>query len=126
MQLFSACLVLASLWLLPAAAQTVLREQVWGTVIYTLYGDRTPFILPEQYTLTPLGAQQLYSAGATFRNRYVSPPTTPLSEYTVNTAINGVSEYQLDNDQVTMESTADAYVVASAQAFMQGVRTNLR
>ena len=106
---------------IPVAAQTVLKEQIWSSVIFSLYGDRTPYILPETYTLTPLGAQQLYSAGSGFRERYVSPTQTSFSEYSVSTAIIGISEFQLDGNQVTMESTADQFIVASAQAFMQGL-----
>ena len=117
----SLLLAFTALQYIPAAAQTVLQEQVWGAVIFTLYGDRTPFILPETFTLTPLGAQQLYGAGSTFRERYVSSSQLPFSEYTVNTVINGISEFQLDDDEVTIESTTDQYIVASAQAFMQGL-----
>jgi hypothetical protein len=120
MYLFS-LLALIGLRCIPTAAQTVLREQIWGSVVYSLYGDRTPFILPQTYTLTPLGAQQLYSAGSGFRDRYIVPPQTPFSEYSVNTVINGISEFQLDNNEVTMESTEDQFIVASAQAFMQGL-----
>ena len=119
-------LALLGLWYIPASAQTVLREQIWSSVIFSLYGDRTPYILPETYTLTPLGAQQLYSAGSAFRERYVSPLQTPFSQYSVNTAINGISEFQLDNNEVTMESTADQFIVASAQAFIQGLYPPLR
>jgi hypothetical protein len=120
MHLFS-LLALIGLRCIPTAAQTVLREQVWGSVIYSLYGDRTPFILPQTYTLTPLGAQQLYGAGSGFRDRYIAPPQTSFSEYSVSTVINGISEFQLDNNEVTMESTEDQFIVASAQAFMQGL-----
>ena len=104
-----------------AAAETVLREQIWGTVLFTMYGDRTPYIYPETYTLTPLGARQLYTAGSSFRNRYIDPPTTIFSEYEVNSVINGISIDQLNNDQIDMESTPDQFIVASAQAFIQGL-----
>jgi hypothetical protein len=114
-------LALIGLWCIPTAAQTVLQEQIWGSVIFSLYGDRTPFILPQTNTLTPLGAQQLYNAGSGFRDRYIVPPQTPFSEYSVSTVINGISEFQLDNNEVTMESTTDQFVVASAQAFIQGL-----
>jgi hypothetical protein len=121
MHLSSLLLAFIGLRHMPAAAQTVLLEQIWGSVIFSLYGDRTPYILPETNTLTPLGAQQLYSAGSGFRDRYVSIPQTSFSQYSVSTAISGISEFQLDSDQVTMESTADQFIVASAQAFMQGL-----
>ena len=120
MHLFS-LLALIGLRCIPTAAQTVLREQIWGSVVYSLYGDRTPFILPQTYTLTPLGAQQLYSAGSGFRDRYIVPPQTPFGEYSVSTVINGIAEFQLDSNQVTMMSTVDQFIVASAQAFIQGL-----
>ena len=119
MRLLGPLLAVGGLHVISALAQgTVLREQIWGTVIFTRYGDRTPYILPETPTLTPLGAQQLFNVGSTFRNRYVTPPT---SAFNVNTAISGISEFQLNNDQVTLESTSDQFIAASAQAFMQGL-----
>lgn len=120
MHVSSVLLAFIGLQYIPAAAQTVLREQIWATVIFSLYGDRTPYILPQTYTLTPLGAQQLYNAGSGFRGRYVStgPSSSPNG---VSTLIDGISEFQIDSDQVTMESAADQFIVASAQAFMQGL-----
>lgn len=121
MHFFGFLLASVGLWLLPVTAETVLREQIWGSVVFTLYGDRTPLVLNEAYTLTPLGAQQLYAGGSAFRNRYVTPRTSAFGAFSVSTEINGISEYQLDNDEVTMESTTEQYVVASAQAFLQGL-----
>lgn len=109
-------LAIAALQVVPSGAQTVLREHVWSTVIYTRYGDRTPYILPAANTLTPLGARQMYRAGNRFRDRYLA--STPAIG---NTAIRGISPFQLDNDQVSIVSLNDQYIVASAQAFMQGL-----
>src|SRR4051812_7021030 len=92
-------LALIGLRYIPVTAQTVLREQVWGSVIFSLYGDRTPYILPGPYTLTPLGAQQLYSSGWEFRQRYVSASQTSFVESSVSTAISGISEFVLDNNE---------------------------
>src|SRR5436190_14616981 len=105
---------------IPAAAPTILQEQIWATVIFSQYGDRTPYILPQTYMLTPLGAQQLYSAGSGFRGRYISAGTSS-SQNGASTLIDGISEFQLDTNQVTTESAADQFIVASAQAFMQGL-----
>ena len=115
LSLLLACL---GLHLLVVEAQTVLREQIWSTVIYTLYGDRTPYILPQTNVLTPLGAQQLHRAGAIFRDRYVAPPPDITN---VNVAIQGISAHQLNVDQITIQTLADQFIVASAQAFMQGL-----
>ncbi|KAL9624111.1 MAG: hypothetical protein Q9160_001633 [Pyrenula sp. 1 TL-2023] len=98
--------------------QTVLQEHIWQTVSYTLYGDRTPLILPETNTLTPLGAQQLYQAGSSFRQRYIDA-TSNFSSST-NTII-GLSRYQLNVDDIAIISAFDPYSSASAQAFMQGL-----
>lgn len=101
-------------------AQTVITEQILSTFIYTRYGDKTPFVLPSDSALTPLGAQQLYEAGSLFRQRYVAPiPTTNSS--TGVTTIRNISPYQLFYDEMTVLSTTDQYVFASAQAFMQGL-----
>jgi hypothetical protein len=116
MKLFTFAFVFTSLQAGQSVAQTVLREHIWSTVIYTRYGDRTPYILPTANTLTPLGATQLYRAGNRFRDRYLaSAPSNG------NTVIQGISSFQLDNDQVSVISLNDQFIVASAQAFMQGL-----
>jgi Histidine phosphatase superfamily (branch 2) len=109
-------LAIAAFQGLTVAAQTVLHEHIWSTIIYSRYGDRTPYILPTANTLTPLGANQMYSAGNRFRDRYLAG--TPGNG---NTIIQGISPFQLNNDQVSIVSLTDQFVVASAQAFMQGL-----
>ncbi|PQE08874.1 histidine acid phosphatase protein [Rutstroemia sp. NJR-2017a BVV2] len=69
-------------------------------------------------SLTPLGAQQLYSAGSVIRDRYLSSNDTQL---TLGLPINGLSTGTIVNSQMQILSTSDEYVVASAQAFMQGL-----
>lgn len=101
-----------------AAAQTGVKQQVLSTFIYTRYGDRTPFVLPTSPTLTPLGAQQLFDAGDKIRQRYVTPPDSSATE---PTTIYGISPYQLVYNQLTVLSTDEQYVFASAQAFLQGL-----
>ena len=102
-----------------SAGQTVLRQEVLSTFIYTMYGDRTPFILPVDPTLTPLGAQQLYDAGANFRARYVTPVSdTNDDEYS---AIRNISPYQLFHNELSVYSTNEQWIAAGAQAFMQGL-----
>ena len=58
----------------------------------------------------------MYAAGARFRKRYLAP-----TERDGNTQIHGISPFQLDNDQVSILSLNDQFIVASAQAFMQGL-----
>jgi hypothetical protein len=116
MKLSTVTLAFASLQVVPTLAQTVLREHIWSTVIYSRYGDRTPYILPTANTLTPLGATQMYAAGNRFRERYLAPTAGG-----GNTQLQGISPFQLDNDQVSILSLNDQFIVASAQAFMQGL-----
>jgi hypothetical protein len=116
MKSFKLALALWSLEALPSLAQTVLREQIWGSVIYTRYGDRTPYVLPTPDTLTPLGARQMYSAGDRFKDRYLTP--TGGDGHTV---IQNISPVQLQHDQVRILSLNQQFVAASAQAFMQGL-----
>ncbi|KIW99981.1 uncharacterized protein Z518_10909 [Rhinocladiella mackenziei CBS 650.93] len=100
------------------AAQSGLHQQVLSTFIYTRYGDRTPLVLPDSPTLTPLGAQQLYAAGEQIRERYLAPLFSGDNQ---TTTIYDISQYQLVWDQLTIMSTDDQYVSASAQAFLQGL-----
>ena len=116
MKFLAVVLALTGLQVVRTVAQTVLREHIWSTVIYSRYGDRTPYILPTSNTLTPLGATQMYSAGTRFRERYLVSASG-----NGNTVIQGVSPFQLDNDQVSIVSLDDQFIVASAQAFMQGL-----
>jgi hypothetical protein len=119
MELLNAFLVIASLLARSVTSQeTIVEEQLLSSVIFTTYGDRTPFILPIDPTLTPLGASQLYNVGSAFRSRYIS------SENGTNvdsTSIMGISPYVLDNSEIAILSTQDQYIVASASAFMQGL-----
>lgn len=93
-------------------------ETIWSSVVITRNGDSIPLISDQLITLTPLGAQQLFSAGAFFRDRYIAP--TNISAYG-DYIINGISTYSIDNTQTFSLSTQDEYVIASAQAFIQGL-----
>lgn len=121
MKLFTLTLAFTSLVALPTLAQTVLREHIWSTVIYTRYGDRTPYIFPASSSLTPLGATQLFQAGSKFRDRYLVSTADEAS-----TVIQGISPFQLNNDQLFIFSLDDQFIIASAQAFMQGLYPPLR
>ena len=72
-----------------AFAQDETKETIWSSVLVTLYGDRSPLITPETSILTPLGAQQLYSAGSLFRNRYIAPSSNVSNDL----IINGISPF---------------------------------
>ena len=93
-------------------------ETIWSSVVITRNGDSIPLISNEPTVLTPLGAQQLFSAGAVFRDRYIAPSdVATYGEY----IINGISTYQIDNTQTFALSLLEEYVAASAQAFIQGL-----
>lgn len=99
------------------------NETVWASFAYVLYGERTPFQGELVPSLTPLGAQQLYSQGSLFRARYLS--NSSLSDednaITTNSPIVGIERQALDNSQLSIFSSTDDYVVGSALAFLQGL-----
>ncbi|MCJ1259132.1 hypothetical protein MMC24_006967 [Lignoscripta atroalba] len=101
-----------------AFAQIDNTETVWSSVVITRYGDRTPLIAPTIDALTSLGAQQLYSVGSLFRERYVAPPGNGASG---TSAIVGISTYEIDSSQIFAMAPADDFIIDSAQAFMQGL-----
>ncbi|KAF3070785.1 hypothetical protein GL218_00603 [Daldinia childiae] len=99
------------------------NETVWASVAYVLYGERTPFQGDLAPSLTPLGAQQLYSQGSLFRARYLSNSSLSDEEnaITTNSPIVGIERQALDNSQLSISSSTDDYVVGSALAFLQGL-----
>lgn len=107
------------------AAQTY-TDRVWGVFAYTIHGDSTPNALvseaqPER--LTEYGASQLRAAGSTFRRRYV--PSSRSSLNSSKAAIRDPSSFFLRPDDVDVFSTTDQSTIASAQAFMLGLRPSL-
>ncbi|KAK4165102.1 histidine phosphatase superfamily [Cladorrhinum sp. PSN259] len=97
-------------------------ERVWSSVSWVLYGDRTPLKSPyHPATLTPLGAQQLRTQGAVVRDRYLRPSLPEDAEAEDTRPISGISRNAIDNNQVSIISTTDSYVVGSAMAFLQGL-----
>lgn len=105
------CLLLS--FLLPVSA---LQQQILSSFVFTRHGDRTPLYTSDTSILTPYGAQQMYKAGSTLRDRYLS---TGLNDE--GTDIRDISHYLLNVDEVSIMSTDYQYVAASAQAFMQGL-----
>lgn len=101
-----------------AWSQSARNETIWASVVYSSNGDRTPLILPVQHVLTPLGAQQSYSAGSFFRQRYLAAPA---GAQDANYSINGILHNTYDPTQTRVMSVWSSYVVASAEAFMQGL-----
>ncbi|KAJ9311231.1 hypothetical protein DTO271D3_8531 [Paecilomyces variotii] len=115
-------LLLAAITALVLQAQVVwtqaLTETIWSVVAFTLYGDTTPTAFSVPRRLTSLGAQDLYTAGSVFRDRYVALISNGNQSHT---GVQGISPYILSADQVNIYSTSDQFVAASAQAFIQGL-----
>ncbi|CAK7203050.1 hypothetical protein SEUCBS139899_005779 [Sporothrix eucalyptigena] len=101
----------------PAVAEDI---TVWSAVVYSMYGERTPLVGPTNPALTPLGAQQLYSQGAMFRNRFILEGTGNVS-VAAALPIKGIETNALDTTQLNVLSTDDSYVAAGALAFLQGL-----
>jgi hypothetical protein len=96
------------------------NETVWSSVAYVLYGERTPLRTSIDPNLTPLGAQQLFSLGNVLRARWLDKSVT-YPGITDFKGMQGISQNAIDNSQLDILSMSDEYVVASAQAFMQGL-----
>jgi hypothetical protein len=94
------------------------NQTIWSSVVITTFGDRVPLLSTDLSVLTPLGAQQLYSAGQDFRGRYVSPSDPAANgDY----AINGISLYEMDPTQTVVMTVYDIFIQQSAAAFLQGL-----
>ncbi|KAF7715587.1 Uncharacterized protein PECH_006502 [Penicillium ucsense] len=104
--------------LCPVMAQEY-QETVWGIFAFTTHGDSTPNLLAEGRfrVLSDYGANQLADAGAAFRDRYLSSGGVNNSQSTIQY----LSDTVLDPQDVEVYALTDQYVVASAQAFMQGL-----
>lgn len=106
-----------------ASIPTAAGETVWSSVVFLLYGERTPLNGPNAPQLTPVGAQQMYDQGSVFRARYLDSTnaTDEINDATTRAFIQGLESNSLDNSQVLSLSTDDSYVAASALAFLQGL-----
>ena len=104
-------------------AQASDRLLVWSSVSYVFYGERSPppgFALP---ALTSNGAQQLYAQGSLFRARYLQRDNYTQQQAAVmeRATIQNLEPDLLDNSQLYMAASADAYTSGSALAFAQGL-----
>ncbi|ODH47824.1 hypothetical protein GX48_06090 [Paracoccidioides brasiliensis] len=97
---------------LGAAQNTPSPETVWSSVVITHHGDSTPLVLPGVQLITSYGAQQMFSAGSYFRNRYMVDSATRLVD--ISTSFPVPSELRV-------LSMVEQYVSASAISFLQGL-----
>jgi hypothetical protein len=106
---------------LPAAGQTAFNTRVHSSVVFTRTGEHTPFISSKNPPkITSLGAQQLYGVGGAFRDRYIGDTNSSSNPLSINRVV-GLSNSSIDNDQLIIMTPSDLYLVASAEAFMQGL-----
>ena len=92
---------------------------IHSSVIFARSGERTPQSLGFiPTTLTSLGAQQAYSQGAFIRDRYL---TTYSDNNHTNAPLAGLSVYSVDAQQLYALALNEQHIVASAQAFLQGL-----
>ncbi|GAB1313090.1 hypothetical protein MFIFM68171_03300 [Madurella fahalii] len=90
-----------------------------------MHGEHTPPSVSAPATLTPLGAQQMYSQGAAFRGRYLRPAyrhsRDAASGCHGSAPIDGIEPDAIDNSHLTVLSLSHNHTVASAIVFMQGL-----
>lgn len=92
---------------------------VLSSVVFIRSGERTPTNLGfTPSVLTSLGAQQAYSAGSFFRNRYVSTATPASNDR--KAPIRRLSPNSYDPMQMYILAQDTQATAATAQAFMQG------
>ncbi|KAF7521643.1 hypothetical protein G7054_g12388 [Neopestalotiopsis clavispora] len=100
-------------------------ETVWSVFAYVNHGERTPLrdLAIGDGSLTPLGAQQMFSQGSLLRNRWLVNTTQsdPDGNVTDNAPIAAIGASAIDNSQLSIWTTRDDYITAGAQAFMQGL-----
>ena len=91
----------------------------YGTVAFIRAGDSTPYVRSGTQLLTALGAQQMLELGRNFRGRYIDQESgaTRLGVR----PIADMSQTQLDPDQLFIQTLNKPHMIASAQAFMQGL-----
>lgn len=83
---------------------------LWSSVAFVRAGDSTPSVGNKLTTLTPLGAEQLFSVGSFFRSRYID-----------GHGLAGLDRDTADDSQVVALALDEQYTAASGQAFMQGL-----
>lgn len=109
--------VAASAWLVNAQEDNYAHHS-HGAFAFIRTGERTPILRPGVPSLTALGAQQMVQLGQNFRTRYIagnSPNGFGIQH------IPNMSQNTLDNNQILIQTLDQPHLVASAQAFMQGL-----
>ncbi len=114
-------IIIAVTWL-TAMAGLARARIVHSAVVFTRSGDRTPLIGRQpSYQLTSLGAQQLYEAGAIFRQRYLTGSGSDSDSDSTDALIANLSPEILPHEALHIMTTSAQCNVASAQAFLQAL-----
>ncbi|KAF2463343.1 phosphoglycerate mutase-like protein [Lindgomyces ingoldianus] len=110
--------LMAAAWLIDAA-DDMKYYQPWGAVVYTRTGERTPILRGDPQILSAVGAQQMYKLGQNFRGRYINAlgGHTGLGQE----PIQSLSPDLINSNQLKIMTLDTPYLVASAQAFLQGL-----
>jgi hypothetical protein len=109
--------VLASAWVVDAQADNV-QYHPHGAFAFIRSGEHTPVLGPGPQTLTALGAQQMFTLGENYRARYISA-NGGAGLGRQNMA--NMSVDVLNNEQISVQTPDSPHLIASAQAFMQGL-----
>ena len=107
--------VLASAWLV-AADNDVYHPH--GAFAFIRSGERTPALTGDTQVLTAVGAQQMYELGQSLRARWID------SDGNASMGRQNIANMSVDilnNDQISVQTLDKEHLVASAQAFMQGM-----
>ncbi|KAH9865815.1 hypothetical protein J1614_009402 [Plenodomus biglobosus] len=113
--------VLASASLISAQNTTTPKSNSYhphAAFAFIRTGERTPLLRPGIPILSTVGANTMLTLGQNFRTRYIagSSPSGLGIEH-----ITGLAPYILDNEQISIQTSDSQYIVAAAQAFMQGL-----
>ncbi|KAL1607793.1 hypothetical protein SLS60_002730 [Paraconiothyrium brasiliense] len=92
----------------------------YGTVAFIRTGERTPWVRSGTETLSALGAQQMLQLGQNFRGRYIVDDETSATGLGVR-LIEGMAPNRINPDQLFIQTLDQPFLVAAAQAFMQGL-----
>ncbi|KAK0634653.1 histidine phosphatase superfamily [Bombardia bombarda] len=123
MALLSAAVLGLALAAAPTEAVQSTSEHIWSSSVWLLHGETTP-IHGRNPSLTPIGAQQMLSQGALFRDRYLDWTENLGVDYDdddVSAPIVGIGRIAIENSQLDIASSTDSFTFGSALAFLQGL-----
>ncbi len=101
-----------------AAGQDATAYHPHGAFAFIRSGERTPLLTGETPVLTAVGSQQMFKLGQNLRARWIAADgDAGLGRQNIA----NMSTDILNNDQISVQTLDSQYLIASAQAFMQGM-----